>query len=108
MGKNYSTSIPVSSSAFPLPSSPHTLPPPSSPQPSLIISPTTPPLHSPTFENIMQQAITTLFTSQSSNQDMMNAEEDGHIEFGELDFDPEEENVEDHAIMFGKQYEILN
>lgn len=92
----------------PIPVSSSTLPPPSSPQPSLIIPPTTVPFHSPTFDNIMQQPITTLFSSQSVDQDMMNAKEDEHIDFSELEFDPDEEDVEYHAIMPGKQYKILN
>lgn len=39
---------------------------------------------------------------------MKNTEEEEHIEFAELEFDPEEEDIEDHAIMSGKQYTILN
>lgn len=39
---------------------------------------------------------------------MTNDEEDEHIEFVELEFDSEEENVEDNAIMSNKQYNILN
>ncbi|CAI9270750.1 unnamed protein product [Lactuca saligna] len=39
---------------------------------------------------------------------MMNTEEEEHLESAELEFDPEEEDIEDHAIMSGKQYTILN
>lgn len=39
---------------------------------------------------------------------MINSEEYEHIEFVDLEFDPTEEDVEDHDIMSGKQYKILN
>lgn len=39
---------------------------------------------------------------------MLNAEEDEHIEVDELEFDPTKEDIKDHAIMYGKQYKILN
>lgn len=54
MGENPSTYAPISSSD---------LPPPSSPQPSLIAPPTIVPINCPTYENILQQPITTLFFS---------------------------------------------
>ncbi|CAI9270935.1 unnamed protein product [Lactuca saligna] len=94
MGRNPSTSIPDSSIVLPLPSSQ---------QPTLIILHTTIPLNSPTFKGILTQHIVALFSSQSIDQDIMNIEEDERIEFAELDSGPEEEDVEDHAIMFRKQ-----
>lgn len=39
---------------------------------------------------------------------MTNTEEDERIKFYELEFDPEEEDVEDHTIMSGMQYTVLN
>lgn len=99
MGEYPSTSIPDSSTVLPLPSSP---------QPTLIILPTTIPLNSPTFEGILTQHIVALFSSQSIDQDIMNIEEDERVEFVELESDLEEEDVEHHAIMFRKQYNILN
>lgn len=55
MGENTSMFVQVSSS---------TLPPPSSPQPSLNIPPTPGPIHSPTFDNIMHKPISKLLSSQ--------------------------------------------
>lgn len=60
------------------------------------------------FDHILKLPITTLFSSQSTNHDMSNSEEDEHVEFDELEFYPEEEDMEDHAIISGKQYKILN
>ncbi|CAI9286904.1 unnamed protein product [Lactuca saligna] len=38
----------------------------------------------------------------------MNIEEEERVDFDDLEFDSEEENIEYHAIMLGKQYKILN
>ncbi|CAI9281178.1 unnamed protein product [Lactuca saligna] len=98
MGENPSTSAPDSSSVLPTPSSI---------QPNSIIPPTKFPFNSPTFEGIMTQPIDALLSSQSTDQDMTNNEEDETIKFYELEFDPKEEDVEDHTIMSGKQYIFL-
>ncbi|CAI9281724.1 unnamed protein product [Lactuca saligna] len=74
-------------------------PPPSSPQTTLLIPHTSVPLNSHTLENILKQPVSALLSSHSTNQDMMIIKEDEHIEFAELEFDPGDEDVEDHAIM---------
>lgn len=68
---------------------------------------------SPTFENILDQPITSLFASQSTDPPKVisNDETDGGGfggSFADLEFDPEEENISDHLLMSGKQFQILN
>lgn len=65
------------------------------------------PINSQTFEGILQQPITTLFFSRSTDH-TMNIEEEERVEFVDLTFNSDEEKVEDHAIMSEKQYKILN
>lgn len=40
-------------------------------------------------------------------QETLNTKEDEHIEFFELDFDPDEDNVDDKSIMSDKKYKTL-
>ncbi|CAI9293754.1 unnamed protein product [Lactuca saligna] len=47
---------------------------------------------------IIGEPITSLFSSISSDQETSNTEEDELIEFAELEFDPEDHNVDDNAI----------
>lgn len=69
---------------------------------------------SPTFENIMEQSITSLFPSKSTNgpksitvdDTTKNGEYMGS--FAEIQFDPEEENIRYHILMSGKHFKILN
>ncbi|CAI9271761.1 unnamed protein product [Lactuca saligna] len=56
---------------------------------------------------ILQQTITTFFSSQSI-EPKMNDEEEERVDLFGIKFDSKEENVEDQAIMFGMQYKILN
>ncbi|CAI9263337.1 unnamed protein product [Lactuca saligna] len=69
---------------------------------------------SPTFENIINQPITSLFPSQSTKGSRIVQEdettEDGEFmgTFKDIEFDPEEENIRDHMLMLGKQFKILN
>lgn len=62
---------------------------------------------SPTFDSIMQQPITSLLPSQSIKEPkIVNDDEtdDGAYTglFADIEFDPEEENIPDHMLMFGK------
>lgn len=66
---------------------------------------------SPTFNNIMNQPITSLFTSRSTecNQSIPEQEEDEVMaSFADILFDSEEETIPDHMLMYGKQFKILN
>ncbi|CAI9299876.1 unnamed protein product [Lactuca saligna] len=83
-------------------------PPPSSPPPTSTITPTIIPVISPTFAGIINEPINSLFFSQSTDQELLNNEEDELVEFAELKLDPEEVNVDDNSIMSRKQYKILN
>lgn len=82
-------------------------PPPSSPLLTLTIQATFVPLNSPIFEGILQQPITSLFSSQPI-ENTLNIKEEERVKFVDLDFNYEEEKVKDHNIMHGKQYNILN
>ncbi|CAI9294351.1 unnamed protein product [Lactuca saligna] len=99
MGENPSTYAQYSSNV---------LPPPSSPPQTSTISPMTIPINYPTFEGILEKPISTLFSSQSTNQDLRNNKEDERIWFVQLEFDPEEEEIKDQAIMYRNPYRILN
>lgn len=68
---------------------------------------------SPTFFGIMQEPITTLFSSQSTekSQPQPKADDDDDdvmVYFTELQFDREEDNIPDEMIMLGRQFKILN
>lgn len=69
---------------------------------------------SPIFENILNQTITTLLQSQSTEVQRTNpaddATDDGEFmgSFADIKFDPEEENKPDHMLMSEKQFNILN
>ncbi|CAI9259591.1 unnamed protein product [Lactuca saligna] len=68
---------------------------------------------SPTYSNIMDQPITSLFPSQSTEGPKSvpndNTEEDDIIiTFANIKFHQEEENIPDHMLMFAKQFKILN
>ncbi|CAI9285288.1 unnamed protein product [Lactuca saligna] len=72
-----------------------------------------PSTHSPTFDNIMQQPITSLFLSQSTegpktvNDD--ETDDGGFVgSFADIEFDPNEEDIPDHMLMSGKKFKILN
>lgn len=73
-----------------------------------------PSIQSPTFDNILQQPITSLFPSQSTEGPKTvhdnDTTEDGEFKgtFVDIEFDLEEENIPDHMLMFGKQFKILN
>lgn len=65
----------------------------------------------PTFQGVINETITSLFSSQSTDQDPLNneyEEDDEIVGFVELEIDPEENNVDDNAVMSGKQFKILN
>ncbi|CAI9268994.1 unnamed protein product [Lactuca saligna] len=69
--------------------------------------------HSPTFNNIIHQPITSLFHSESTNPKIVNDDattNDGEFTgtFVDLEFDLEEENIPDHMLMIGKKFRILN
>lgn len=81
------------------------------------ISPTTslPPFqtNSLNFENIIDQPITSLFSSQSIDPNIIeedNTTKDGEFTgtFSDLEFDPEEENIMDLMLMSRKQFKILS
>lgn len=68
---------------------------------------------SPTFSNIMNQPITSLFPSQSiegskSIPDDNTEDDDVMVSFTDIHFDPGEENIPDHMLMCGKQFKIRN
>ncbi|CAI9293078.1 unnamed protein product [Lactuca saligna] len=74
------------------------LPPPSLPGPTYIPVLTI----SPTFDGIMQEPITTLFSSQSTENSQPKNEtndEDIMVSFADLQFNPREENIPDELIM---------
>lgn len=99
MGEGHSTYI-VDSSTI--------TPPPSSPPPTSTITLTTILALSPTFASIINEYLTSLFSSQSTNQELKTNDEDEMVEFSMLGCNPEEEDVNDNVIMSGKQYKILN
>ncbi|CAI9278260.1 unnamed protein product [Lactuca saligna] len=84
------------------------LPPaPTSPPQISTILPTTTATVSPTFEKVMQVPITTLFSSQSIDTDKIIHEEEANdddlmVSFADLEFNPNEDDVPNEAIMFGK------
>lgn len=68
---------------------------------------------SPTFQNIINQPITSLFPSQTTEgptsiPDNTIEDDDVCISFADLQFDPEDEDIPDHMLMSGKQFNILN
>ncbi|CAI9285209.1 unnamed protein product [Lactuca saligna] len=72
------------------------------------ISTTLPPTtHSPTYHQILQQPITSLFPSQSTDGPKIVNDDDTTVDgeftgtFDDLEFDPEEENIPDHMLMSG-------
>ncbi|CAH1425495.1 unnamed protein product [Lactuca virosa] len=96
----------IDTSTVPLP------PPTSPPQPSTIL-PTSTSTVSPTFEKVMQEPITILFSSQSTDAEKTIHEEeinddDVMVSFVDLEFNPNEDDVPDEAIMSGKQFKIFN
>ncbi|CAI9261882.1 unnamed protein product [Lactuca saligna] len=77
------------------------------------IIPTIPVSSSPTFDNIINQPITSLFSSQSTDplRSIGDTETvDGGFggTFVDLEFDPEEKDIKDHMLMLGKKFMILN
>lgn len=72
--------------------------------------------HSPTFDNILNQTINSLFSSQSTDPPITHeGEEDPNDEgnefdgtFASIEFDLEEENILDNMSLTGKQFKILN
>ncbi|CAI9299404.1 unnamed protein product [Lactuca saligna] len=85
------------------------------------VIPTTSTIDSPTFENIIKQPITSLFSSQSTDpptttsliQDSSFIETEHEFEgfggtFENLEFDEEETDFPDHMLMTMKQFKILN
>ena len=65
-----------------------------------------------TFSKVMQELITTLFSFQSIDVDQVVHEEENDddvmVAFSNLQFNPEEDDVPDNALMSGKQFKILN
>ncbi|CAI9302485.1 unnamed protein product [Lactuca saligna] len=64
-----------------------------------------------TFQVVMNEPITTLFSSQSTQPEIQtneNEDKDRIVGFVELEFDPAKEDVDDNTIMSWKQYNILN
>ncbi|CAI9284535.1 unnamed protein product [Lactuca saligna] len=80
------------------------------PPPTSTIIPTSVPAISPMFQGVMNETISSLFSSQSKEpKAQINEEEDDiMVRFVELGFNLEEENVDDNAIMSAKQFKILN
>ncbi|CAI9286378.1 unnamed protein product [Lactuca saligna] len=77
------------------------------------IIPTTSTTESPTFENIINQPFTSIFSSQSTvppkTIDESDNEEGGFGgTFEDLEFDDEEEYFPDHMLMSMKQFKIMN
>ncbi|KAL7601611.1 hypothetical protein Lser_V15G20875 [Lactuca serriola] len=69
--------------------------------------------HSPTFDTIMQQPITSLFASQSTKEPITvhddETDDAGFVgSFADIEFDPEEENIPNNMLMSGKHFKILN
>lgn len=68
---------------------------------------------SPIFDNILQQPITTLFPSQSTEPSKPHSDDETDEggfggTFDDLHFNSEEEDIPDHMLMSGKQFKILN
>lgn len=82
----------------------------SSPPQTSTIPPTSVPTISPTFQGVMNDPITYLFSSQSVDQDQPFNEDDvvERVGFAELEFDLKDNNVYENAIMSAKRYKILN
>ncbi|CAI9261006.1 unnamed protein product [Lactuca saligna] len=73
--------------------------------------------HSRTFDNILNQPITSLFSSQSTEPPVTTAEvhhssdDDENVfggKFGDIQFDTEEEDIPNNMILTGKQFKIPN
>ncbi|CAI9284497.1 unnamed protein product [Lactuca saligna] len=79
----------------------------------LIITSISPTTHSPTFDMVIDNPITSLFSSQSTDPPKpLNDDDTDNGGFGrsfvDLEFNLEEDDIPDHMLMFGKQFEILN
>ncbi|CAI9299835.1 unnamed protein product [Lactuca saligna] len=89
-----------------------TIPPPTSPLASSMIIPISTCGVSPTFFKMMQEAITTLFSSQSTDVDQGVHEEENDddlmVAFANMHFNLQEDDMHDIAIMSGKQFKMLN
>ncbi|CAI9270043.1 unnamed protein product [Lactuca saligna] len=77
------------------------------------IIPTTSTTESPTFENIVNQPFTSIFSSQSTDpskklEEFENEEGGFGGTFEHMVFDDEEEDFPDHMLMSMKQFKILN
>ncbi|CAI9272207.1 unnamed protein product [Lactuca saligna] len=73
--------------------------------------------HSPTFDNVLKQPITSLFSSQSTDPLVTHEEEQTPYDdeenefdgtFADIQFDMEEENIPDNMILTRKQFKIVN
>ncbi|CAI9273886.1 unnamed protein product [Lactuca saligna] len=73
--------------------------------------------NTPTFDNILNQPITSLFSSQSTEPPVNHEEahpsfdDDENVfsgTFGDIQFDPEEEEIPENMILTGKQFKIMN
>lgn len=106
MGDEGSTNTMYTSTGLP--------PPPTSPPQISTMLPTFTAIVSPTFEKVMQDPITTLFSSQSTDTDNTIHEEEEEnddnvmVSFVDVEFNPNDDDVPDEAIMSGKQFKILN
>ncbi|CAI9298987.1 unnamed protein product [Lactuca saligna] len=77
------------------------------------VSTVTTTIHSPTFDQVMNQPITYVFPSQFTNPPkLVNGDETDDEVFGgsflDHEFDHEEEVIPNHMLMSGKQFKILN
>ncbi|CAI9259821.1 unnamed protein product [Lactuca saligna] len=67
----------------------------------------------PTYNTIMNQPITSIFPSQSTEGDKSipddsQDDDDFMVSFADIQFDPEEENIPDHILMSRNRFTILN
>ncbi|CAI9261761.1 unnamed protein product [Lactuca saligna] len=73
-----------------------------------------PSTHSPTFDNVMNQPITSLFSSQSTDPPLIQEDDDQtgdddefDSNFADIEFHPEEENIPNNMLLTGKHLKIL-
>lgn len=67
----------------------------------------------PQLQNILNNPITPLFPSQSTEgpkcvSDNKTEDDNVCVSFANIQFDPEEENIPDHMLMSSKHFKILN
>ncbi|CAI9264459.1 unnamed protein product [Lactuca saligna] len=87
-----------------------TIPPPPTSPPQTSTIPTSIAIVSPTFEGVMQELVAALFSSQSTDifhEEEEKNDDDVMVAFVDLQFNPEDEDVPENAIMSGNQFKIL-